>query len=194
LILIAPVNQGSHLAKVQTAVQLLNGLTAIKGKNMTKAMLSLSDGLGQAADDMLPTSTFLKRLNQRPRRQQVRYHILAGDRGFLSQDARAQLEARIELVTRNAGILGRLTQAMTADLSDLLEELTDGTGDGCVAVERTRLEGVADHVTLHANHAELIRAPLLFPDPGPVACMPELLRLLNDDLKGRAPGTIPLPR
>ncbi len=70
---------------------------------------------------------------------------------------------------------------MTADLPDLLDELTDGTGDGCVAVERTRLKGVADHVTIHANHAELIRAPMFFADPGPVACMPDLLRWLDDD-------------
>jgi hypothetical protein len=32
---------------------------------------------------------------------------------------------------------------------------------------------------IHANHAELIRAPLLFRDPGPVACMPYLLRWLK---------------
>ncbi|MFO0910035.1 MAG: hypothetical protein U0794_17100 [Isosphaeraceae bacterium] len=37
---------------------------------------------------------------------------------------------------------------------------------------------MSDHVTIHANHAELIRAPLLFRDPGPVACMPYLLRWL----------------
>ena len=49
-------------------------------------------------------------------------------------------------MTQNAGIFGRLTKAATADLPDLLDELTDGTGDGCIAVERTRLEGVADHV------------------------------------------------
>ena len=48
-------------------------------------------------------------------------------------------------------------------------------------MERTRLEGVADHVTIHANHAELIRAPLLFADPGPVACMPDVLRWLEED-------------
>jgi len=181
LVLIAPVNQGSHLAKVQTVVQITNGLKAINGKNTTKAMLSLSDGLGQAAEDMLPESPFLKGLNRRPRRQGVSYHILAGDRGFLTRDGRGQLEARIELVTRTAGILGRVTQMATADMPVLLDELTDGTGDGCVAVERTKLDGVADHVTIHANHAELIRAPLLFPDPGPVACMPYVLRWLKED-------------
>jgi pimeloyl-ACP methyl ester carboxylesterase len=181
LVLIAPVNQGSHLAKVQTVIQIVNGLKAINGKNTTRAMLSLSDGLGQAAEDMLPGSVFLKGLNRRPRRQGVHYHILAGDRGFLTQEARGQLEARVALLTQNAGIFGRVTQMATADMPALLDELTDGTGDGCVAVERTRLDGVTDHITIHANHAELIRAPLLFPDPGPVACMPEVLRWLKAD-------------
>ena len=60
LILIAPVNQGSNLAKMQTAVQLMNGLQAINGQDKTKAMMNLSDGMGQAAQDMLPGSAFLK--------------------------------------------------------------------------------------------------------------------------------------
>jgi pimeloyl-ACP methyl ester carboxylesterase len=181
LILIAPVNQGSQLARMQTIVQFMRGLQAIKGKNTAKAMMNLSDGLGQAADDMLPGSPFLKELNRRPRRQNLPYHIIAGDRGFLTREARAQIEGRIDLVTRNTGVLGRLTQAATADLPDLLDELTDNTGDGCVRVERTRLDGVTDHIVIHANHAELIRAPLLFADPGPVACMPDLLRWLKED-------------
>jgi pimeloyl-ACP methyl ester carboxylesterase len=181
LIMIAPVNQGSQLAKMQTVVQLMNGLRAANDKNTAQAMLHLSDGLGQAARDMLPGSPFLKELNRRPRREGLRYHILAGDRGFLTREGRAQVEGQMDLVTRNAGILGRLTQAAAADLPELLDELTDGTGDGCVSVKATRLEGVADHVTIHANHAELIRAPLLFADPGPVACMPELLRWLKQD-------------
>jgi pimeloyl-ACP methyl ester carboxylesterase len=181
LVLIAPVNQGSHLAKVQTVLQFASGLQALSGKNTTRAMLSLSDGLGQAADDMLPGSSFLRTLNRRPVRQGVPYHIVAGDRGFLTREARAQLEGRIALLTQNAGILGRVTQMATAEMPVLLDELTDGTGDGCVAVERTRLAGVPDHVTIHANHAELIRAPLLYPDPGPVACMPEVLRWLKAD-------------
>jgi pimeloyl-ACP methyl ester carboxylesterase len=180
VILIAPVNQGSQLAKVQTVMQFMNGLKAINGKNTTRAMMNLSDGLGQAAEDMLPGSPFLKELNRRPRRQGLPYHIVAGDRGFVTREGRAQIEGRIDLLTRNSGIFGRLTQAATADLPDLLDELTDGTGDGCVRVERTRLEGVADHVTIHANHAELIRAPLLFADPGPVACMPDVLRWLKE--------------
>jgi pimeloyl-ACP methyl ester carboxylesterase len=187
LILIAPVNHGSHLSRVQTVYQLVNGLKAINGKNTAKAMLSLSDGLGQAAQDLLPGSAFLKGANARPRRREVAYHILAGDNGFLTRDARRQLDARIALVTRNSGIFGELTRAATSDLPQLLDELTDGTGDGCVAVERTRLDGVSDRITIHANHAELIRAPLFYADPGPVACMPYVLRWLKEDA-AKAPG------
>ncbi len=65
LIMIAPVNQGSQLAKVQTIMQISSGLKAINGKDATKAMLTLSDGLGQAAVDMLPGSAFLRALNRR---------------------------------------------------------------------------------------------------------------------------------
>ncbi len=109
------------------------------------------------------------------------YHIIAGDRGFLTRDGRSQLQAQLDLVTQNGGVLGRMTKMATGDLPDLLDELSDETGDGCVAVAATQLAGVADHVTIHANHAELIRAPLLFADPGPVACMPDLLRWLQED-------------
>jgi pimeloyl-ACP methyl ester carboxylesterase len=181
LILIAPVNQGSQLAKVQTVVQLMNGLQAAGGKKTASAMAQLSDGLGAAANDLLPGSAFLRRLNSLPRRPGVRYHILAGDSGFVTREMRAQLETRIEVMTRNAGFFGKLAQAATADLPDLLDELTDGTGDGCVTVKRTRLDGVDDHVTIHANHAELIRAPILFADPGPVVSMPYILRWLRAD-------------
>jgi hypothetical protein len=166
----------------------LNGLRAVNGKNTSKAMLSLSDGLGQAAQDLLPGSSLLKTINARPLRRGVAYHILAGDRGFLNRQARSDLDDRIALVTRNSGLLGQLTRAATSDLPQLLDELTDGTGDGCVAVERTRLEGVMDHITIHANHAELIRAPMFFPDPGPVACMPYVLRWLKDDVANAQAG------
>ncbi len=181
LVMIAPVNQGSQLAKVQTFMQISRGLKAINGKDATKAMLSLSDGLGQAAQDMLPGSVFLRGLNRRPRRALVAYHILAGDRGFMTREGRAQIEGPLALVNQNAGAFARLTRAATADLPEILDELTDGTGDGCIAVERTRLDGVTDHVVIHANHVELVRGPLLYPDPGPVVCMPVVLKWLKAD-------------
>ena len=182
LILIAPVNQGSHLAKTQTLLQLMNGLQAVGDRRQSDALAHLGDGLGAAADDMAPGSRFLSALNARPRQAGVEYHILAGDLGVVSATARRQIETQAALARRQGGLLGGLTRlagGSAADLSDRLDEVADGSGDGCIAVARTKLAGVSDHNVIHANHAELIRAPLLFRDPGPVACMPFLLRWLG---------------
>jgi hypothetical protein len=72
-----------------------------------------------------------------------------------------------------------MARLATGGMGAQLDELTDGTGDGAVALRSTRLAGVEEPVVLHANHVELIRGPLLYPAPGPVACMPQLLEWLE---------------
>lgn len=187
LILLAPVNQGSYLSKAQSIFQLVKGLEAVKGRDSARAMARLADGVGLAANDMLPGSSFLRSLNARPRRDGVPYHILAGDVGVISRETRRSIEQRIELATQSAGFLGKMAKAVAGDPAAILDELTDGTGDGCVALERAKLAGVDDFKVAHANHAELIRAPLLFADPGPVVCMPDVLRWLHEDANRAAP-------
>jgi pimeloyl-ACP methyl ester carboxylesterase len=181
LILIAPVSQGSSMAKAQTLNQWLNGFQAVGGKSPAEALAYLGDGLGEAANDLLPGSAFLTALNRRPRCAEVPYHILAGDRGFLPLSFRQRIDDRLAEMRLRGGLLAGLTLLIPPDLQDQLEELCDGSGDGCVSIERSRLAGVTDHVTIHANHAELIRAPLFFAEPGPVACMPYVLRWLEAD-------------
>jgi pimeloyl-ACP methyl ester carboxylesterase len=178
LLLIAPPNEGSAVAKGQVLLQMIQGLQLLN-KRSAGALSFLSDGLGEAADDLLPRSAFLNDLNVRPRRSSLRYHILAGDLGFLNAAARNRLDAELKLMMRAGGLLGGLTRLAAADLPTQLDELTDGRGDGCVAVASTKLKGVSDHEVIHANHVELIRGPLLYPDPGPVACMPWLLKRLE---------------
>jgi pimeloyl-ACP methyl ester carboxylesterase len=174
LIMIAPPNHGSSLARAQTFLQMVQSVQAMNGSRRTDPLALLGDGLGLAADDMTPGSGYLKALNAHRRREGVRYHILAGDVGYLNAQARRQIEAR-------TGALGGIGRLVTSGVSAPLDEITDGLGDGCVSVSSTKLEGVEDHRTLHANHLELIRAPLLFPEPGPVASMPDLLRWLGED-------------
>jgi hypothetical protein len=126
--------------------------------------------------------TFI-RLNRGSRPAGVPYHILAGSSGVIPCDVRQQAQARLDALTRTRGLVSVFSQLAAREMGPLLDELTDDTGDGCVAVDRTPLPGVNDHVTIRANHAELIRAPLLYPDPGPVACMPYVLRWLRADLR-----------
>lgn len=178
MILIAPPNQGSSLAKAQTMLQLMQGVQAINGRK-GQALAHLSDGLGEAADDMLPGSPYLKTLNSHGRREGVAYHILAGDGGPLNSLARKQIEIQLETLGKSRGLLGGLTRLAADDLRSRLDELTEGLGDGCVSVASTKLDGVIDHQVTRANHLELIRAPLLYPEPGPVASMPYILRWLS---------------
>jgi pimeloyl-ACP methyl ester carboxylesterase len=188
LIMIAPVNGGSNLSKAQTLLQLLQGLKAVNrgASGRGDAMAHLSDGLGAAAEDMTPGSAFLKTLNARKRRAGVPHHTLAGDGGFLSPIARREIERQF-LTGGGSPLLGGLARLATANLSAQLDEISEGTGDGAVAVAATRLEGVDDHVVVRFNHLELIRAPLLFPEPGPVVSMPYVLRWLAKDLPIKTP-------
>ena len=179
LILIAPVSQGSSLARAQALRQWLQGLQTVAGKSPADPLAYLGNGEGEAAVDILPGSAFLTTLNGRPRRAGVAYHILAGDAGFMPLAGRRRIEAQLQAMRRQGGLLAGLSRVVSHDLPAQLDELCDGTGDGCVSVEHTKLEGVTDHVTIHANHAELIRAPLLFADPGPVVSMPYILRWLK---------------
>ena len=136
---------------------------------------------------MTPGSSFLRTLNARSRRTGVSYHILAGDAAVLPASTRRQIEDRVNNTIRQGGLLAGVARMTVGDaFADRLDEITDGGGDGCVSVSRTKLAGVEDHVVIHANHAELIRAPLLFPDPGPVACMPYCCARLG---KTRARGS-----
>jgi pimeloyl-ACP methyl ester carboxylesterase len=187
LVLIGPPNQGAAVAKLQASLQVLDGLQAAGGQRLG-ALAALGDGLGESAADMLPGSPFLRELNGRPRREGVRYHILAGRSGFVSAEARREFEGRLALMTRAGGLLGRMGRlAVSPDLPAQLDELCEGTGDGCVAIASTRLDGAPDPVVIAANHVELIRGPLLFPDPGPVPCMPFVLEWLAPLLpKGEA--------
>ena len=149
-----------------------------------RAMMHLSEGMGEAAQDMLPGSAFLTELNRRPRRRGLPYHIVAGDVGFLTRDGASadrgpgrsgQSQRRHP---RPAGAGGHRRPARTARRADRRHRRRlrrPSSGPGSRAWPTTSI--------LHANHAELIRAPLLFPDPGPVACMPDVLRWLKADLR-----------
>jgi pimeloyl-ACP methyl ester carboxylesterase len=178
LVMIAPPNEGSAVARAQTLIQIIEAAqSASNGKRAGRAQFA--EGLGEAADDLLPGSAFLKALNARPRRQGVRYSILAGDRGFLTPEDRARVEGRLGVVMRSNGFLGGLSRLAAGDVKRQLDELTDGTGDGCVSVASSRLAGVTDHQTLPADHVTLIRGPLFYPDPGPVVCMTFVLDRLG---------------
>ncbi|WP_169973298.1 esterase/lipase family protein [Tautonia rosea] len=181
LILIGPPNAGSALAPAQDILQVLEAIRAsIDPEGRT--LMVLGEQISAAAKDLSPGSRFLSRLARSRPREGVPYYILAGDVGFLSREVRETIEARYRQVQRRAGFLGGLAGLALRNLPDVLDVLTEGTGDGAVAVASTRLEGATEHVVIPVNHVELIRGPLFYPEPGPVACEPFVSRWLAESL------------
>ena len=176
LIMIAPPNHGSYLAHGQTLLQTVQTLQSVRGERRTDPLAYLGDGLGAAADDLSPGSVYLNALNARPRQPDVRYGIIAGDAAYLTQEARRQVESSLG----SAGKFGEFGRMLAVGLSGQLDEITDGLGDGCVSVASTRLDGVMERRVIASNHLELIRAPLLFPEPGPIPALPMLLDWLKE--------------
>jgi hypothetical protein len=152
LVMIVPPNQGSALARFEFALDLWEHLDSENRKKEAGLFYAMiEDGMGEAGDDLLPGSQFLKKLNARPRNPQVRYSIILGTSGPLTPE---DLE-KIRKTVKAAGEQGRWLRFFGARVHGWLEdmdEVLDGKGDGCVSLARGRLEGVDDMIVLNISH------------------------------------------
>ncbi len=152
LIMIAPPTQGTLLAQVAVATDVWEHWLGRKnGSPWTRWRDSVVDGLGEAADDLVPGSPFLNQLNSRLRNENVQYTIFLGTGASVAQDEmdwlRAKLRRTSEYVPGTSGVAKQFDQML-----DELDELIDGKGDGIVAVKRGQLQGVDDVVVLPFGH------------------------------------------
>jgi hypothetical protein len=84
----------------------------------------------------------------------VRYSLLLGNRGPATREQLDELR-RIIIDSQQTNVaLGALGPRLGTLLEDL-DELVDGLGDGAVAVERGRLDGVDDTIVLDFNHGSI---------------------------------------
>jgi hypothetical protein len=155
-ILIAPPNGGSTWAKYSV----LNKI-AVDANNYWRDpewsfAWAITEGMCQAGRDMKPGSKFLMELNARPRREGVRYTIIAGDRPI-----RYRLEAGA-LATTGRLIGGKLAtywgfRQIHAGLETEAVALLNSPGknDGPVTLQSARLAGVSDFVAVTADHISL---------------------------------------
>jgi hypothetical protein len=158
LIMVATPNHGSNLARVPVSLdEWQNWMDGEPDTVRTIFFDSMLDGFNEARLDLQPESELLKRLNGLPRNPNVRYSLLLGNQGPATREQLDELRRRI-VGAQNSNIV---LQALGPRLDELLEdidELVDGLGDGAVAVERGRLEGVDDTVVLSFRHATISSA------------------------------------
>lgn len=155
LIMLAPPNQGSLLAECGFGGDLWEYLLSPQRRQEAGPVFgAIEDGLAEASLDLRPGSIFLQRLAARDRHPAIRYTIVLGTRGFVTEEERRQIRARmtdLEASSRWVRLLG----GRAAEWIDHLDEVIEGRGDGVVAVSRGRLAGVDDVVLLRLGHVEM---------------------------------------
>jgi pimeloyl-ACP methyl ester carboxylesterase len=153
-IAIAPPNHGSCWAMCRWTLEFNEQYWLYKTNKDWSPMWAFTDGRGEAGDDLEPGSKFLQELNSRPRRDGVKYTIVAGN-----HNTAARMGANA--VDSVAGIMPDKEWWGVRHVKSSLEKAEtklrkrQGESDGVVDVESAKLEGVKDIVVLPADHAAL---------------------------------------
>jgi pimeloyl-ACP methyl ester carboxylesterase len=152
LLMIAPPSHGTLLAHLAIATDVWeHWLGRASGGCWTRCRDSVIDGLGEAADDLVPGSPFLAELNARPRNSAIRYALFLGTGASVEQAEMNWLRTALQETSGRCPGLRGCSDKLEHLLKDM-EEIVDGKGDGVVAVKRGRLEGVDDVVILPFGH------------------------------------------
>lgn len=158
-IMLGTPNLGSRWASYRIGLELQEHYYLWKYEPDWSPTWMITDGLGEAGHDLRPTSSFLKDLNARPRREGVKYTIVAGDQHPVARFTAKTLDGTANLVPdRIANWWGiRQTEHALHHAAGKLRR-REGTTDGPVTVASTKLAGVDDFVVLPADHNTLYLA------------------------------------
>jgi hypothetical protein len=156
LIMLAPPNHGSRWASFEPLIKARHDIEQSRADAQWKPSWIITEGLCEAADDLLPQSSFLAELNARPRRAGVRYTIIDGDEHVLRRlAANALTETADALAQHIAPRPATLTMELALDTAAAEVRRPHDSGDGAVSLRSAALAGVSDVVTVHADHGTL---------------------------------------
>jgi hypothetical protein len=156
LILLAPPNHGSPMARYRFLLELQEHASLARQDPDWRPSWIVTDGLGEAGSDLKPRSRFLQALNSLPRREGVKYTIIAGNQSPAYPMASRALTSTSRLIPPKLRTLPGVRQAY-ASAQRTAARLAHQTGrsDGPVPLKSTRLDGVTDYVTVPADHCGL---------------------------------------
>jgi pimeloyl-ACP methyl ester carboxylesterase len=157
LIMVAPPNQGSLLARAAFGMDLLDHAMPEAGRaDVSRFYAAIEDGLAEAALDLRPESTFLHELNARERNPKVQYTIFLGTGGHFTRGQVDELRTYLAAAKAKSKVVEMLAARVDETLADL-DEVIHGLGDGVVAVKRGKLPGVDDTVILEFTHLGVLQ-------------------------------------
>jgi pimeloyl-ACP methyl ester carboxylesterase len=159
LILIATPNEGSSWTSAAVALKVAVNFFKWRNDPDWSPAWMVTEGVCQAAGDLRPKSEFLRELNALPRREGVRYTIIAGDRPvYRRYEANALALADRCIGSSVSDLWGFRQVKRSIELHErrLLEKR--GENDGPVSLASARLAGVSDFVTVHVDHIALYQS------------------------------------
>ncbi len=121
----------------------------------SRALDVWGDGMGRAGLDLQPGSLLMEKLDQLERHPGVQYSILAGNKGMFDP---APLQAmRDRLVRREAeNPMAETARRLAVERLNVMLNFQTPLGDGAVALESARLEGVTDRQILPYHHLQFL--------------------------------------
>ena len=158
LIMIAPPNDGSAWSHLSLLMKLaVNAADCCNDPQWSPAWM-ITQGITQASRDLEPGSRFLAELNSHPRRQGVRYTIIAGDQPIAYRVA-AQTMALGDRLLDDVAPDSLIWRHIDSTIDGQIQRLADRTGqsDGPVSLQSARLAGVDDFAIVPADHVALFK-------------------------------------
>jgi len=158
LVMCGTPNHGSNMARLRAVSEAKEHMSrTLSGQGTWFG--GFLDGRGEAATELLPGSAFLRQLNERPIASHTACTIIAGRMSPVTGAELGALGRKARDVARAANAPNWLRNWLaSADerATDVLRGAVRGLGDGCVAIDFTRLPGVDDFIVVEANHIGMI--------------------------------------
>ena len=149
-------NHGSTWARYRLALEVQEHYRQWKQDPDWHWTWVITDGLGEAGNDLKPGSPFLTKLNARPRRDGVRYTIIAGSQSTVTRIGADWMDCTATWIPRRASHwwgFRHCKNGLERKAAAWRNEC--GDGDGPVPLKSTELAGVSDYVIVRADHAGL---------------------------------------
>lgn len=165
LVMLAPPNHGSCYSRFSMLSEVVEHCRLWQTDDKWSWTWMVTDGLGEARNDIAPGSRYLADLNARPRRADVRYTILAGNRSCGWRYAANVVRWSSACVPDC-----RWGKPLENNLHNWAENIESyvGSGDGLVPLANASLPGVDDLIIVPADHTTIAcsrngRPPVAWP-------------------------------
>lgn len=154
LIMVGTPHTGSPWAKLRAIGEIREQIARFWNdpKHDARGLLGyLNDGLGEAGDDLLPGSPYIKGLNSRPLPTGVATTIIAGRLAPVQDDD-------LKWLSESYIVRWLLGAEDAAAMGQGIKDLSTQLGDGVVPATSAVLPGVEDTVFVEANHRSMLKS------------------------------------